>query len=90
MKYLEDASPETYENLITSPGFPDEENFGLLYTSRLHRSILYQDTAWIYNIYSLSINNTEPIEDIEGKLSSEMNRIDKEYVYISDNFVLFK
>ena len=90
LKYLEDASPKTYENLITSPGFPDEENFGLLYTSRLHRSILYQDTAWIYNIYSLSINNTEPIEDIEGKLSSEMNRIDKEYVYISDNFVLFK
>ncbi|MHC1716951.1 MAG: hypothetical protein AB9915_03670 [Candidatus Dojkabacteria bacterium] len=90
LEYLKNPNPKTYESLITSSGFPSTEDFKILYTSRLYRSINSQDTAWIYNIYSLSINNTEIIEKLDEKLIEDIKRIGKEPVYISDNFILFK
>ncbi len=89
-EYLKDPNTDTYEMLLTSSSFPSNDNFVILYTSRLHKSINYQDVAWIYNIYSLSINNTEHIVEVDGKLVQDQERTKREPVYISDHFVLFK
>lgn len=89
-EYLKDPNTDTYEMLLTSSSFPSNDNFVILYTSRLHKSINYQDVAWIYNIYSLSINNTESIGEVDGKLVQDQERTKREPVYISDHFVLFK
>jgi hypothetical protein len=90
LEYLNNPNIETYEDLIISPGIPKNNNFSILYTSRIHRAIKNEDNSWIYNIYSLSINNSEKIESIDKELLEEMERTGRYPVYISDNFVLFK
>jgi hypothetical protein len=90
LEYLNNPNMETYEDLIISPGLPRNNNFSILYTSRIERAIKNEDNSWIYNIYSLSINNSEKIESIDKELLEEMERTGRYPVYISDNFVLFK
>jgi hypothetical protein len=89
-EYLKNPAIETYENLLTSTSFPSDDNFCILFTSRLYKSIHYEDTAWMYNIYSLNINNTEKIEKVSDELIKDQLRTKRKPVYISDNFVLFK
>ncbi len=90
LEYINNPNMETYEDLIISPGLPRNNNFSVLYTSRIYRAIKNEDNSWIYNIYSLSINNSEKIESIDKQLLEEMERTGRYPVYISDNFVLFK
>lgn len=90
LKYIKNPSLESYENLITSPGIPKDSKFELLYTSRIHRAILNEDNSWIYNMYSLSINNTEEIGELDKDFLKEMERVGISPIYISDNFILFK
>jgi hypothetical protein len=88
--YLEDPNPETYEKLLTSPGIPGGRDITILYSSRIHRSIELDDEAWIYNIYSLPINNSYSINEIGEDLIEDQKRLNKDLIYISDNFILFK
>ncbi len=88
--YLEDPNPETYEKLLTSPGIPGGKDITILYTSRIHRSIELDDQAWIYNIYSLPINNSYSINEVGKNLIKDQKRLNKDLIYISDNFILFK
>ncbi len=88
--YLEDPNPETYEKLLTSPGIPGGKDITILYTSRIHRSIELDDRAWIYNIYSLPINNSYSINEVGKNLIKDQKRLNKDLIYISDNFILFK
>lgn len=90
LEYLEDPNPETYEKLLTSEGIPGGEDLNILYTSRIHRSIELDDRAWIYNIYSLPINNSFSINEVGEDLIEDQKRLNKELIYISDNFILFK
>lgn len=90
LKYLENPNTETYEDLLTSPGIPAREDITILYTSRLHRSIELNDQAWLYNIYSLPTNNSYSINKIGEDLIKDQKRLNKDLIYISDNFVLFK
>lgn len=88
--YLEDPNPETYEKLLTSPGIPGGKDITILYSSRIHRSIELDDEAWIYNIYSLPINNSYSINEVGENLIKDQKRLNKDLIYISDNFILFK
>ncbi len=88
--YLEDPNPETYEKLLTSPGIPGGKDITILYSSRIHRSIELDDEAWIYNIYSLPINNSYSINEVGEDLIEDQKRLNKDLIYISDNFILFK
>jgi uncharacterized membrane protein (UPF0136 family) len=90
LEYLEDPNPETYEKLLTSEGIPGGEDLNILYTSRIHRSIELDDRAWIYNIYSLPINNSFSINEVGEDLIEDQKRLNKDLIYISDNFILFK
>jgi hypothetical protein len=90
LEYIRNPNFETYENLLTSPGIPNRKEISILYTSRLERSIKLNDNAWTYNIYSLSINNSYPITILDEQLINDLRRLDKELIYISDNFILFK
>ncbi len=89
-EYLKNPNSRRYEKLLSSTGFPSDNDFEILYTSRLHRSMIYEDTAWIYNIYSLEINNDELITKVSDILVKDMKKNNKIPIYISDNFVLFK
>ncbi len=88
--YLKNPNPKTYETLITTPSFPSGKNVGILLTSRLYSSLVHEDKSWIYNMYSLDINNDEKIVGIDEKLVEDMRRTGRETVYINDNFVLFR
>lgn len=90
LEYLKDPKIETYENLITSPGIPRNDNFDVLYSSRIYRAFKNQDDSWIYNIYSLNINNSEKIENPDYELIQEMARTGRYPIYISENFILFR
>lgn len=90
LEYIKNPSVQTYEKLITSPGIPKNDNFDVLYTSRIYRAINNQDDSWIYNLYSLSINNSEDIEDLNDELIKEMARTGRYPVYVSPNFILFR
>ena len=90
LNYLQDPTLQNYETLITSPGIPRNDNFDILYTSRIYRAISSNDNAWIYNIYSLSINNSQKIENISEGLIKDMERTGRYPIYISDNFILFR
>lgn len=90
LKYMTEPTPQTYEDLISSEGIPRNDNFDVLYTSRIYRAINNQDNSWMYNIYSLSINNTEKIEEPNKQLINEMERVGRYPIYISDNFILFR
>ncbi len=90
LEYLENPSVKTYEQLLTSPGIPAREDITILYTSRLHRSIELNDRAWMYNIYSLPTNNSYSINKIEEDLIKDQKRLNKDLIYISNNFFLFK
>ena len=88
-EYLKNPNSETYEALLTSPGIPNTDTT-ILYTSRLERSIVLDDNAWIYNIYSLPLNNSYTITVLDQKLIDDQKRLEKQLIYISDNFILFK
>lgn len=90
LNYLKDPTPKTYEAMITSPGFPSQDTFELLYTSRLQNSLIADDTSWIFNIYSLNINNGGEIQKVDEKLINDMARTGRKPIYIGKNFVLFK
>jgi hypothetical protein len=90
LNYLKDPNVSNYESLIIAPGMPKSGNFDVLYTSRIYRSMNNNDRGWIFNIYSLSINNSENIEEPDWNLIREMARTGRYPVYISDNFILFK
>lgn len=88
--YLKNPTPATYEKLISTESFPTGQDIGILLSSRLYRSLLYEDKSWIYNIYSLDINSDEKIVDIDERLIQDMKRAGKQSIYINDNFVLFR
>lgn len=90
LKYLENPSIQTYEKLLPSPGIPGGSKIQILYTSRLERSIKLNDYSWLYNIYSLPINNSYPITILKEDLLEDQRRVKRELIYISDNFILFK
>ncbi len=90
LNYLENSSPKNYEELLTSPGIPGGSEINILYTSRLERTIQLNDYAWLYNIYSLPMNNSYTITILNKDLLEYQKRQEKELVYISDNFILFK
>jgi hypothetical protein len=90
LEYLENPNSETYEKLLTSPGIPGGTEVHILYTSRLERSIELNDYAWLYNIYSLPIDNSYPITVLDEDLLEDQRRLEKQLIYISDNFILFK
>jgi hypothetical protein len=90
MEYLENPNSQTYEELLTSPGIPGGTEVHILYTSRLERSIELNDYAWLYNIYSLPIDNSYPITVLDEDLLEDQRRLEKQLIYISDNFILFK
>ena len=90
LKYLENPNIETYEDFLTSPGIPAREDITILYTSRLHRSLELNDRAWLYNVYSLPTNNSYSINEIGEDLIKDQKRLNKNLIYISDNFVLFQ
>lgn len=88
--YLKDPNPKTYETLIATPSFPAGRNVGILLTSRLYGSLIHEDKSWIYNMYSLDINNDEKIVGVDEKLVEDMRRTGRQAVYINENFVLFR
>jgi hypothetical protein len=90
LRYLENPSAQTYEQLLTSPGIPAREDITILYTSRLHRSIELNDQAWLYNVYSLPTNNSYSINEVGKYLIEDQERLNNDLIYISDNFVLLK
>jgi hypothetical protein len=90
LRYLEKPNTETYEQLLTSPGIPAREDITILYSSRLHRSLELNDQAWLYNVYSLPTNNSYSINKVGEDLIEDQERLNKDLIYISDNFVLFK
>ena len=90
LEYLENPGVDTYEKLLTSPGIPGGKDISILYTSRIHRSLNLDDRAWIYNIYSLPVSNSYSINKVGENLLRDQERLDKDLIYISDNFILFK
>lgn len=90
LEYLKNPSIQSYEELLTSPGIPGGIEINILYTSRLERTIELDDYAWLYNIYSLPINNSYAITILNEDLLEYQRRQEKELIYISDNFILFK
>ena len=62
----------------------------ILHTSRLERSLELDDSSWIYNIYSLPLDNSYPIGILQDELIDDQKRLGRELIYISDNFILFK
>jgi hypothetical protein len=90
LEYLQKPTVETYENLLLSPGIPGRKDISILYTFRLERSLKLDDSSWIYNIYSLPLDNSYTIGIVPDDLLNDQKRLDKELIYISDNFILFK
>jgi hypothetical protein len=90
INYLEEPSVKTYEELLISPGIPVRKEIHILYTSRLQRSIDLNDYAWMYNIYSLPINNSYNITILGEELLEDQKRLGRELIYISENFILFR
>ena len=88
-QYLTDPNPANYETLRKSPGIPNGTDFDILYTSRLYRSLLYEDTSWLYNMYSLNINNSEKVNILDDSIIEDMSEMGKHPIWISPNFVLF-
>jgi hypothetical protein len=90
IEYLKNPSVRTYEQLLTSPGIPAKEDITILYSSRLHRTIELNDQAWLYNVYSLPTNNSYSIHKVGEVLIKDQKRLNKDSIYISNNFFLFK
>jgi len=90
IEYLKTPGIETYEKLLTSPGIPPGTELHILYTSRLERSLKLEDYAWLYNIYSLPLDNSYTIKTATVRLLYDQKRLDNKLIYISDNFILFK
>lgn len=88
--YLQEPNTETYETLLTSPGIPGGTEIHILYTSRLERSLKLSDYSWLYNVYSIQINNSHPITALPDELLQDQRRLDRQIVHISNNFILFK
>ena len=90
LEYLNKPTVESYENLLLTPGIPARMDITILHTSRLERSLELDDSSWIYNIYSLPLDNSYPIGILQDELIDDQKRLGRELIYISDNFILFK
>ena len=90
LEYLKEPTSESYEKVLTSPGIPNRKDITILYTSRLEKSLKLDDNAWLYNIYSLPLNNFYAITILDQNLINDQKRLEKNLIYISDNFILFE
>jgi hypothetical protein len=89
-RYLKFPQTFTYEQLITSPGTPTRKDIFLLYTSRLERTLDLNDNSWTFNMYSLPIDNSYIIGILKNSLINHQRRLNRDPIYISDHFILFK
>jgi len=89
-KFLDDPIPRREDALLNSESLLGKKEFDLIYSSRLHRSLKYDSTAWVNNIYSLDINSDEKIDEIDSKLRGYLETMGKKEIYISDYYRLFK
>lgn len=89
-KFLKNPIERREKALLNSESLLQNNDFSLIYSSRLHRSLKYDSTAWINNIYSLDINSDESIDSVSSNLKKYLRRLDKEEIYISEYYRLFK
>lgn len=89
-KFLKNPITRTHESLLNSKSLLQNNDFDLIYSSRLHRSLQYDSTAWINNIYSLDINSNEKIDDVGITLKGYLSTLGKKEIYISDYHRIFK
>lgn len=89
-KFLKNPIKRREKSLLNSESFLQNEDFDLIYSSRLHRSLKYDSTAWINNIYSLDINSDEKINYVSDNLKDYLRDIGKEEIYISEYYRFFK
>jgi len=91
LNYLNKPNSDTYESLLLSPGVPKgTTNIEFIYSGRISSSLVNEDKGWLYNMYSLPLNNANIDISTASSLIEDQKRLEKDVYKISDNFLLFR
>lgn len=86
--FLYKPSNDTWRQLRMSKELKNEKDIYILYTSRLEESIREYNLAWLFNIYSLQINNNYSIKQEPEFIKYLVTERDGEVLFENSNFIL--